>query len=315
MADKREALEEIVAIADAHGLTAGEVARALEGSAAASDAPAAGGSGLVGRMLAYLGATLVIAGLGVFIALNWDAMNAAARIVLTLGSGVAAFVMAVVAAGDARFHAARTPLFLIAAALQALGLLVAFDEFSTGGDWRYAVLLMTLLLALQQLLAFARFPIATLAFTSLTFGAACVSVALDLLRVPPEVNAVVVGAGLVSLALGLGRTAHRAIAPFWHFAGAAALFTGLFEILRNTAVEPVFVVAACGGTFLSVHARSRTLLVVSTVAVLGYIAWFTEQRFLDSLGWPLVLIVLGLALLGISALALRIDRRYIGSVG
>ena len=56
---------------------------------------------------------------------------------------------------------------------------------------------------------------------------------------------------------------------------------------------------------------SRTLLVVSTVAILGYIGYFTRQHFVDSFGWPFALILLGLTLVALSALAVRIDRRDI----
>jgi len=34
---------------------------------------------------------------------------------------------------------------------------------------------------------------------------------------------------------------------------------------------------------------SRALLVVGTVAILAYTAWFTGQHFADSIGWPLAL--------------------------
>ena len=37
----------------------------------------------------------------------------------------------------------------------------------------------------------------------------------------------------------------------------------------------------------------------------------TNKNFLDSLGWPLVLMLLGFVLIGVSAVAIRINRRYI----
>ena len=51
-------------------------------------------------MLAYLGAIFVLAGVGVFISFNWAAINSAARIVITLGSGLAIFVMALLTMHD-----------------------------------------------------------------------------------------------------------------------------------------------------------------------------------------------------------------------
>ncbi len=53
------------------------------------------------------------------------------------------------------------------------------------------------------------------------------------------------------------------------------------------------------------------MLIVSTVAILGYISYFTERHFVESVGWPLALIMLGLVLIGMSTLALRLNRKYI----
>src|SRR6185295_15769523 len=93
------------------------------------------------RVLGVLGGRFVIAGISVFIALQWSEMNSAARVVITLGSGVSAFVLAILAAREERFDKAATPLLLIAGLLEPIGMLVAFQEFGSGGDWRVAGLI------------------------------------------------------------------------------------------------------------------------------------------------------------------------------
>jgi len=55
------------------------------------------------------------------------------------------------------------------------------------------------------------------------------------------------------------------------------------------------------------------LLFVCTIAILAYISYFTAEHFQDSLGWPLVLIVLGLVFIALSAVAMRINKRYISN--
>jgi hypothetical protein len=47
------------------------------------------------------------------------------------------------------------------------------------------------------------------------------------------------------------------------------------------------------------------------MAILAYTAWYTSQHFADSVGWPIALIVFGLFMIGLSALAFRIDRQYV----
>ena len=115
MTAKHEALEQIVMIARAHGLTPADIRTAFEKAKPGGEQLS---GSLLGRILGYLGGTFIFAGLGVFIALNWDVMNSAARIIITLGSGITVFIMAIVASADERYAKVRTPLYLIAAALQ-----------------------------------------------------------------------------------------------------------------------------------------------------------------------------------------------------
>lgn len=310
MPSREAALEQIVAIAREQGLTVADVAAALERDSVAASSTRAG---LLGRILAYLGGIFVFAGVGVFIGLNWETMNSLARIVVSLGSGLAALGMGLVALRERRYERAATPLLLIAAVLQPTGILVAIDEFSTGGDWHYAVLLASGVMVAQQLGLFARHRRAVLLFASVLFGLWFLATALDRLEAEPEWIALLLGAATLGLCVGLETTAWRAIVPFWYLVGAAGALGGLFGVVEGTPVELVFLPVACGGVFLSVRLRSRTLLAISTIAILGYVSYYTSEHFLDSLGWPLLLIVLGVVLILLSALALRINRRYLGS--
>jgi uncharacterized membrane protein YbhN (UPF0104 family) len=53
------------------------------------------------------------------------------------------------------------------------------------------------------------------------------------------------------------------------------------------------------------------LLFVATLAVLAYTGYFTGEHFADLIGWPLTLIAFGLLMIGLSAVAWRIDRDYV----
>ncbi len=308
MTAKHEALDQILEIARAHGLTPADISTAM--AEAILDREQLSGS-LMGRILGYLGGTFIFAGLGVFIALNWDVMNSAARIIITLGSGITAFIMAVVASTDERYVRVRTPLYLIAAALQPVGLLVAIDEFSSGGDWHHAALLTACIMGFQQAAVFWQMRDTTLLFTTLVFALWFFGVALDLVNVEDELNAMILGASTLSFCIGLERTRHRGMTPFWYLAGSILFLHGLFELVQRTTFELVFLAVACAGVFLSTYVRSRTLLFACTIAILAYISYFTAEHFQDSLGWPLVLIVLGLAFIALSAIAVRINQRYI----
>ncbi len=308
MTAKREALEQIVTIARAHGLTPEDISAALEET---DDGREQLSGSLLGRILGYLGGTFIFAGLGVFIALNWDVMNSASRIIITLGSGITAFIIAIVASADERYTRVTTPLYLIAAALQPVGLLVAIDEFSSTGDWHFAAMLTAGVVGFQQAAVFWQKRDTTLLFTTVVFALWFFGTALDLVNVDDELIALTLGASTLSFCIGLERTRYRGMTPFWYLVGSILFLHGLFEWAQHTAFELVFLAAACAGVFLSTWVRSRTLLFVCTIAILAYIGYFTAEHFRDSLGWPLVLIVLGLVFIGLSAVAMRINKRYI----
>ncbi len=313
MDQRKEALERIVEIARANGLSVTEIASALSQTTEKPESEEARkrSTNLLGKILGTLGGIFVFAGLGVFIAMNWEAMNTMARIVITLGSGLAAFVLALYASKDDRGRRFTAPLYLMAAALQPVGILVAFDEFSSGGDWHLAALVTALVMTAQQGLAFREKRDSVLLFTTILFSLWAMTTALDMLQVDEDFIATLLGASTVGLCAGLARTAYHGVTPFWYFAGSVAFFIGLFALLDGSIAELLFLFTACAGVYLSIVVRSRVLLFVSTVAILAYVSYFSAEHFSDSLGWPFVLILLGLLLIGLSAAAMRINRRFI----
>jgi hypothetical protein len=311
--ERTRALRTIADIAREHSLSAADVAAALR-EASATESEDRRQHVLV-RVLGYLGGTFVFAGIGVFIALQWDQLNSAARVLVTLGSGLAAFVLGVLSEREARFRNAATPLLLVAGALEPTGMFVAFDEFGSGGDWRWAALVTSGAMALQFAAAFGAIRRSTPVFLTILFGAWFLWTALDLVGIDDTVIAIVVGGSLLLTSVAADQAGWGTITPLWYFFGAAFFLYGLFDGIKHTPFEILFIAAAAGLVYASALLRSRTLLGVATLAILAYTGWFTGQHFVDSIGWPLALVAFGLVLIGLSALAFRIDRQYVRRQG
>jgi hypothetical protein len=306
---RARALEDIVMLARQHGLSASDVAAALGAPAAA--AAASRSRSIVIRVLGYLGGTFIFAGVGVFIAIQWAGMNSLARVVATLGSGIAAFTLAVLAYRDERYDRAAAPLLLVASALEPLGMIVAFQELGSGGDWRLAALVTSGAMTAQTGAVFLGFRRSTALFMVLVFASLFWVTTLDLVDANNKTIALVMGGSLLLAAAGVDRSRHREITPPWYFIGAASFLYGFFDLVEHTLFEIAFIAVAAAFVYASVVLRSRTLLFVATLAILAYTGWFSRQHFADSIGWPLALIVFGLLMIGLSALAFRIDRDYV----
>jgi hypothetical protein len=291
-----------------HGLTIDEVSQALAGQGAS---PEHRSSSVVSRLFAYLGGIFVFAGLGIFVAMRWDELGPAGRVLLTLGPGLCLFVLALVCTTDARVEAAATPLFLIAGLVQPTGILVMLNEYGRGGETEHAVLFMSLVMLVQQGCTFWARRRTVLAFTTIVFGSMAAVVALDLLDANMYLTGVTIGLSLLCVGWSLDRSPHRAIAGLVYFFGAALLLEETYSWLRREPFEVLFLGAACGVVVLAAAARSRSLLVVGTAALVGYIADFIYQHFSDNLGAPLALMAIGFVFLGLGAAAVRINTQYI----
>lgn len=302
---RRRALAEIARLAAAHDLTPDEIRHATAGAEP-------GGTGVLVRVFGYLGGLFVFAGLVALAAIQWPDLNAAARIVITLGPGVAALALALAARGDARYAGAVAPLLLIAAALEPTGMMVAFAELGGGGDARVAGLVTAATVAMQ-FMAVRRTHGGTLPwFLASLFALAAATLALDLVAVVPPAHAgLTVGATALLLAVHADRHGLAGAATVWYPAGAALAQAALFEILESGPAELLFPAAAAALLYLSVILRSRGLLVVSVLGLLGFVGYYTAEHFARSLGWPLALVGFGLTLIALGALGLRLDRRYL----
>jgi len=310
MSEHADALREVVALVRRHGISTGELIAALGESPAPAQADSHWRTIIV-RVLGYLGGTFVFAGIGVFVALQWDNLNSTARVIVTLGPGLSALILALLAAREERFNKATTPLLLVAAALEPTGMFVAFEEFGTGGDWHWASLITTATLALQFAAVFGKLRRSTPLFLVVIFATSFLWTALDLLDVDGDVIALILGASLLLAAVGMDRSGHEDITPLFYFLGAIGFLYGFFDSVKRTPFEITFVAVAAAFVYLATVLRTRTLLFVATLAILAYTGYFTGEHFADSVGWPLALIGFGIFMIALSALAFRIDRDYV----
>ena len=307
MTAKEQALKQIAQVAREHDLTPAEILEELASPAGASDS----GTSVVTSLFGYLGAIFLLVGLGVFIEMQWKAMGSAARIAVTLGSGIAVFVAAVLADRSEQRRNTAVPLFLLAAVLQPMGILVTIAEFSKGGDDRHAILLTSGILLIQQCVTFLKTGRTTLLLTTLIFGVCAYGVSLDLLDLDGDLIVCTLGLSVLFVTYWIDSSPHAAITPFWYFVGATAMLGGLFSLLKDSSVEILMLAASCAVVVLSIWVKSRLLLLVGAVAILSYVIYYTAEHFADVIGWPIALILLGLLLIGLSAVAFRINRKYI----
>ncbi|MDP9128276.1 MAG: DUF2157 domain-containing protein [Pseudomonadota bacterium] len=305
---RQDALAQIVALARTHALETGEIVAALRQSSGAAP------KNKVAVFFAAVGGIFVFSGILAFIGMFWDEMNSASRVVITLGSGFALFLMAIIAtsAQEPRYRRAGTPLFLMAGWLQPVGLFVLIHEYFHGGkDPRYACLLVFTVMLVQQLACFAALRRDVLLFFSLLFGGSFFATVFSLLGVPNNWSAVIIGVSLLNISYALSQRQWRNLPGIGFFLGGSYCLGGAFDILQHSAFELLYLGMACFMVYLSTLVRSTMLMIVSVIAMLAYIGYFTEEHFVHSIGWPAALIGLGFIFIGTGIGAVKLRRRYI----
>ena len=309
MNDRTRVLEQIAELAARYDLGAEEIIQALDRST--EQTPPKRVTGILARVLAYIGGILVLAGIAIFIGSQWEQFNSATRVLMTLVAGFALYVFALFTLTDPRFSRVTTPLLLAAALLQPTGIVVMLNEYSNSGNQQYGLLFMCVVMFLQQFLTFWAKRLTVLLFTSLFFAAAGFGLVGEIFHVDYEIIFVVLGIGLTAACWFIDRTVHCAITPFWYFAGSVFFLAGGFRILENSPLEIIFFGLAAGVMYLGTVARSRTLLFTSVLALMAFTGYFFRDNLANAFG----LIIMGFLLIGLSAFAMSLNRKYIQGGG
>jgi hypothetical protein len=267
---------------------------------------------LVMRLFSTLGGIFIFAGLSAYIGMFWQSMNSPMRIIITLGVGLVLYALALMWVKKSVSIRAVTSLFLVSIIMQTAGWFVAIDElFNRGSEPRYAVLFVCGVMGLQQLSVFLKYHITTLLFFALFFAYGFTFTVFDLLNARENIVALIMGISMIALAYRYQNTPHSKLSGIGYFLGACGFYYGLGDMLYNTSIEPLYFAITCAMIYVCTLLRSAALLTVTTLAMLGYIGYFTARHFLDSAGWPIVLMLLGAIFFGISRMAWQIKRKYI----
>ena len=119
-----------------------------------------------------------------------------------------------------------------------------------------------------------------------------------------------IGISAMSAAYGLHRAGwHSRLAGLGYFIGSIMAYSGLFDLVHNTPFELVYLAVTASMLYACVVLQSRALLFTTVIAMLGFIGFYTAKHFANSLGWPVTLVLMGVAFLAVGTIALKVRRQ------
>jgi hypothetical protein len=121
---------------------------------------------------------------------------------------------------------------------------------------------------------------------------------------------VITGMCVMSAAYGLQKAGrYSRLSGLGYFIGSVMAYSGMFDLLHNTSFELVYLAVTASMLYACVVLQSRALLFTTVFAMLGFIGFYTANHFANSLGWPVTLVLMGVAFLGVGTIAIRVRRK------
>jgi hypothetical protein len=309
MINKQQAIQEIVSLAKTNRINLAEITAALNPQQTETNKK---NVLTLTSAFSYLGGIFILSGLCFFAALNWAHLHSFTRILITLGSGIICLILAIIIELKHQRDNTALVLIILSAFLQATGLFVVVAEYFTGiSDSRIAALAISTILALLYGCIFYQLKRTSLLFFTIFFAMCAFASAGNLIHMRNNLMEFICGAALIGISYYIQKTAYNSICGFGYSIGSILLLWVGFDLLINSPFEILYLGIACFMLFFSTLVSSQSILVTATIAIFSYISYFTEQHFLNSIGWPIFLILLGLLFFIISKLAFKINSEYV----
>lgn len=102
---------------------------------------------------------------------------------------------------------------------------------------------------------------------------------------------------------------HYRLAALGYFIGSILFYSGVFDLVQDTPVELLYLAVTAAILYACVVLQSRALLLTTVIAMLGFIGYFSAEHFANSLGWPVTLVLMGIAFLGVGTIAIKVKQR------
>lgn|GEM_PF-242486 len=277
----------------------------------------------IAEILYYLGGGIVFLGIVILVEQNWSSLSFPSRLLATLGSAIAAYVIGVLLSRNQRTEPIALSFYLISGLVMPIGLYVIFNNAGINlGDPGVQSLIATLLTAMY-LASYLALRKTIFAFFTIVFATMLVySLANWLLFLGGNIAdtyeylALCVGASYILLGCSLAKNQLAALRGFLYGFGilsflGSALALGGWSPNQNLLWELFFPVLVFATLFASVYLKSKAFLVWGTIFLMLYILKITAEYFSGGLGWPFALVVAGLGMIGAGYLSVSINRHYL----
>ncbi|MFH1170645.1 MAG: hypothetical protein V1704_03755 [Candidatus Vogelbacteria bacterium] len=276
------------------------------------------------KLFYILGGVVALIGIIFFTAQIWDDLGAGGRIFVTL-------ILGLILAGIGSFFLRTKPASHLGEVWHGLagflipgGALVTFHEI-VGLDYLTSLWPVTIIFGIiflfYLLLNFYHRNV-VLTFFTIANGTALFYLLIESIISGPlsrhfDVYAyltMIVGLSYLLLAYAWRASWNKHLVSILNFLGSVGFLGAAFNRVIEGAGfwEFLFFALAGGGMALAVFViRSRLVLLISTLFLVVHFIYITKEYFADSIGWPILLVILGFIFIGLGYFSISLGRKYI----
>ena len=267
---------------------------------------------LAQKFLSYMSGIFVFAGICIYVALVWNDLNTLAKIIITLGTGVIAYIISIISFCNDKYKQITAPFLLISACLEPSGLFIILNEyFSITSNSIWLIVIISSVLFIQYIMTFIKFNITTSLFLSITFAITFFISISDVINIPYNLANFSLGISLMCISYSISKTNHKNLSPFYYLIASLFIFISAFDAVDKTIFELSFLCLSIIMVYISINLNSKTLLFTSACSLISFLGYYTAEYFVDSLGWPIMLIIIGLTFFAVSSATLKINKKYL----
>ncbi len=324
MATKEEVLQYIKTLAEQQVISKDELVSAYdEGRGIKTDRVLTKKLGIA-EILYYIGGGIVFLGIAILLAQNWSTLGFGTKVLATLVAGIAAYFVGLLFSREEKTETVGSAFYLISALVMPIGLYVVFDNAGFDASSSGSQSLISGILLGTYLLSYFVFRKNIFTLFSILFGTwFFFSFTSFLVSGGPrldwkfyEYRALVAGIAYILFGYAFSKNERAPLSRFLYNFGilgflGAALALGGWEPRQNVFWELIFPGLVFGTLFLSIHIKSGAFLTWGTLFLMAYILKITSEYFSSGLGWPLALVIAGLAMIGAGYMSISLKKKYL----
>jgi hypothetical protein len=275
----------------------------------------------VTKILYIFGTSVIVLGILTFVAAIWDVLGSTTRIVLTLGLGITFALSGSILLKKKPGESIGGLFHVIGGVLIPGGVLVMLSELNWDiiSKWP-SVIAFGSLFVFYMLLNLVHKNVSLTFFTIVNgtifinqfVGATISGLTYEASHTVSKYVQMVIGANYLLLAHVFREGWNKKLVSPLQFFGTTWFFMSAFLMVFDSIIwQILFLLFVIGGFALSIYMKSRTILGISTLFLIVHFSYITGKYFAGSLGWPLSLILIGFALIGLGYMSIQINKKYL----